>query len=341
MKSFTTKKIICVVAGTLILSAPGFSCTRILHIDPKAVMIGRNMDWPYLMQQQLRVYPRGMQRAGLSAEGTSLQWTAKYGSMVVTAYKDLTSEGINERGLSVHLLALEESDYGTRHANIPGMSVVMWAQYYLDQFANVKEVVRAAYQPGYELEAGVLPNTHGKVKLHLAIEDAEGNSAVIEYVNGMPNIHVSYGNATLTNSPVYEKQLQNLKNYAGFGGDKRLPGTTFANDRFVRATYYNQHLPLAKSLDDEVYSILSIMRNAAQPYGMSANERPLFSYTLWHVVGDLTHRVYYYVSTSSPNMVSMSLDKFNLSSGAPALMLDIVAHPELTGDVSTKFIPIG
>jgi len=327
--------IFVIFTSTLSLfSCDGFACTRIVHIDPKAVMIGRNMDWPVQMQQQIRVYPRGMPRSGLSLEGSSIQWVSKYGSMVVTAYKDLTAEGINEHGFAVHLLSLNESDYGKRHANIQGMSIAMWAQYYLDQFENVKEAVQAALKPGYELEAPTLPSIGTNVKLHLAMEDAQGDSAVVEYVNGVPHVYTGNGNATLTNSPTYDLQLENLKKYAGFGGEKSLPGTTFSNDRFFRATYYNQHLPLAKSIDDEVFSILSIMRNVAQPY---SEERPLMSYTIWQVVGDLTHRVYYYVSTTSPNMVKVSLNKFDLSVGASPMMLDIVDHPELTGDISTQF----
>ena len=262
------KNFILVFAAAFILSSPSLACTRILHVDPLAVMTGRNMDWPDQMQQQLRIYPRGMQRSGMAMEGSAMRWVSKYGSMVVTAFRDFIAEGINERGLSVHLLALNESDYGKRHENIPGISVAMWAQYYLDQFASVKEAVLASYQPGYELESLSLPGTSSKVNLHLAIEDASGESAVIEYVDGMPRVHASSGNATLTNSPIYEFQLENLKKYAGFGGKQSLPGSTFSNDRFVRATYYNQHLPLAKSLDDEVYSILSIMRNT-QPYGIA------------------------------------------------------------------------
>ena len=220
------------------------------------------------------------------------------------------------------------------------MSVVMWAQYYLDQFPNVKEAVQAAREPGYELEAPVLPNIGNNVKLHLAIEDSQGDSAVIEYVNGVPHVYTDNGNATLTNSPTYDWQLENLKQYAGLGGDKQLPGTTFANDRFVRATYYNHHLPLAKSIDDEVFSILSIMRNVAQPYGVASEERPLMSYTIWNVVGDLTHHVYYYASTTAPNMVKVYLDKFDLSVGASPMMLDILDHPELAGDVSAQFKPL-
>lgn len=326
-----------VIGKMFLLPSCGLACTRILHNDTMAVMIGRNMDWPYPMQQQLRIYPRGMQRSGMSLQGPSLQWTAKYGSMVVTAYKDLTSEGMNERGLAVHLLALNESDYGKRHENLQGMSIAMWAQYYLDQFANVKEAVEAAKHPDYELESATVPVIGMQVRLHLAIEDKEGNSAVIEYVNGEPHVYQETGNVTLTNSPTYDKQLDNLKNYAGFGGTKSLPGSTFADERFVRASFYNQHLPEAKSIDEEMYSVLSIMRNVAQPYGLASEQRPKANFTLWQVVGDLTHRVYYYTSTTSPNMVKIPLDKFDLSVNAKPLMLEITKHAELTGDVTNQF----
>ena len=42
----------------------------------------------------------------------------------------------------------------------------------------------------------------------------------------------------MTNSPTFEKQQENLKQYQGFGGNKPIPGTSSAQDRFVRASYY-------------------------------------------------------------------------------------------------------
>ena len=47
----------------------------------------------------------------------------------------------------------------------------------------------------------------------------------------------------MTNSPPYDEQLVLLKQYQGLGGNKPLPGTADADDRFVRGAYYLTKLP--------------------------------------------------------------------------------------------------
>lgn len=318
--------------------AKSHACTRVLHTWPQAVMVGRNMDWFEDMNTQLRIYPRGIERTGKANQGPSIKWVSKYGSMVVGSYKNITAEGMNEQGLSVHLLTFSDAEYGERQINTPGLSVSMWAQYHLDQFASVAEAVEAAKSPEYQLELFYLGDSHKKIKLHLAMEDAEGNSAVIEYLQGEPMIYLDHGKSVLANSPAYNSQLKNLKEYIGFGGDKPLPGSDKSKDRFVRASWYNNHLPNAQSIEDAAFSLLSIIRNAAQPYTQATNSLHI-ERTLWQVVGDLTHRHYFYASTTSLNIVKISLDHFDLSPGASSWMLEIDKHPELTGDISNQFKP--
>merc|ERR1740129_1817334 len=41
----------------------------------------------------------------------SLEWTSKYGSMVVSVYGAVSSDGMNERGLTMNLLYLNEAEH--------------------------------------------------------------------------------------------------------------------------------------------------------------------------------------------------------------------------------------
>lgn len=312
---------------------PSDACTRIFHVNNQTALVARNMDWLEHIPAQFRIYPRGIEHSGKVIHGQALKWISKYGSMVVTSYEDaIVSEGINEAGLSVHLLSLSESDYGQRQSNVPGVSLSMWAQYYLDQFGSVTQAVKATSHPEYQLEILYLPHLNKHVKLHMALEDAQGHSAIIEYIQGKPIIYTN--NIALTNDPPYDVQLKNLQQYTGFGGDKPLPGTNNSKDRFVRASWYNKHLPIANSTEEAVLSLFIVIRNVAKPY-VSGTER-----TRWHVIADLTHKVYYYASTSSLNIVKISLDQFDLSENAATMMLDIEKHPELSGDISNQFEPL-
>ena len=125
------------------------ACSRVLWADNgQAVVAGRNMDWFKPMLEELWVLPRGIQRDGMTGKNT-LTWTAKHGSVVanVTA----ASDGVNEKGLAAHLLWLAEADYGKRDESVPGLTICYWLQYYLDNFATVKEAVAFTEKTPFQL----------------------------------------------------------------------------------------------------------------------------------------------------------------------------------------------
>lgn len=331
--------LIALIMSALFSTEATFSCTRILEVNKgQAVMVGRNMDWLEDMQAKLWVYPQGLSRDGM-APINSLKWISKYGSIVATAYDAITTDGMNEKGLAAHLLSLPESDYGKRDEQLPGMSVLLWAQYFLDNFQTVDEAVQFTENASIQLLPAYIPNLKKSVNVHLALEDATGDSAIIEYIHGKPIVYHHHEYTVLTNSPTYDQQLVNLKQYQGFGGDKPLPGTTDPKDRFVRAAYYTAHLPEPSSDREEVLEILSVMQNVGQPYGTKAPERPIISHSIWRVVADLTHRTYYFDSTTSFNMIWTDLDKFKLSPGSPIMTLNVENNPDLVGDVTDSFVP--
>ena len=84
MKNIFT--ILLVILGSILSLFTQWICCGEYYIDPKAVMIGRNMDWPEQMQQQIRVYPRGG-NVPVYLRRFINEWISKYGSMVVTAYE--------------------------------------------------------------------------------------------------------------------------------------------------------------------------------------------------------------------------------------------------------------
>lgn len=317
------------------------ACTRVLHADPnQAVMVGRNMDWREDMQTNLIVYPRGFAHNG-AADSNPLHWTAQYGSIVATAYDHISTDGLNEAGLAAHILWLNDSDYGTRDSERPALSIAQWLQYYLDNFQSVEEAVAFSRNTPFQVTPLFHPTAKRWISVHLILDDASGDSAILEYKAGKLTIYHDKRYITATNDPTYDKQLQNLGNYSVFGGEKPLPGTSDPMDRFVRASYYAETLPKSASLSDELSGMLSILNNAAQPYTVPSEVNPYESATLWRVVSDITNRIYYFQSTSNQHLLSIRLDQFNLAQGAPAMMLDLVHHPEYVDDVSEKFEVLG
>lgn len=314
-------------------------CTRALwRTTGGRVLVGRNMDWMEDQHTDLWALPAGVRREGLVDDGAS--WTARYGSLVATSYAMTGADGMNEAGLSASMLWLAEADYGPRHPDRPAIAVSLWAQYFLDQFATVAEAVASLEEAPLQPVGQIDPNTGLAVTVHLALGDPGGDSAVIEYVDGAMRVHHDPSYAVMTNSPPFEQQLEHLASFEGFGGTRPLPGTTEAADRFVRAAYYLHRLPDAGTPREAVAAVLSVMRNASQPFGTPDAERPNISATIWRTVADLTDRVYFFESVLRPNIVWVSLDRLDLRAGEPARVLRLADHgDELVGEVSGAFEP--
>jgi penicillin V acylase-like amidase (Ntn superfamily) len=333
MRTFT--RLLAFAIAIAAAPAAAHACSLVMWADNgQAVVVARNMDWAAPMPVDLWALPRGLARHGHTATN-AIRWTARYGSVV--ASHDGTSDGMNEKGLSVHLLWLTEADYGTRDAARPGLSAGMWGQYFLDNFATVADAVAIAKAPPFQLAGGEYQGR--KVALHLALRDKSGDAAVIEYVGGTPKVYHSRNFPVMTNSPPFDQQLAGLSRYKGFGGSEALPGTTDAADRFVRAAFYLSHLPKPQSEREAVAGVLSVARNVAQPFGTPDPQRPYISATRWRTVADLTNRVYFFETTLNPGIVWLRLDGIDFSRGQPVRRIDMARHADAVGDVTAKLRP--
>ena len=330
---------IAVMVACIVLPFQALSCSRVLWNDNgQTVAVGRSMDWFEDMKTDLWAFSRGTQREG-QAGNNSLKWTSKYGSLAATAYNSMTVDGINEKGLAVSPLWLAEADFGQRDESVPGLSFSLAAQYFLDNFASVAETVAFIRDARFQIVTGAMGSTGRKATAHLALADATGDSAVIEWLGSKPKIFHDRKYTVMTNSPTFDDQLANLKQYNGFGGDRDLPGSEQSPDRFVRAARYLHSLPKPQNRREAIAYLMSVMRNVSAPFGVSDPQRPNISTTRWRTVADLTNRVYYFESTVSPNVFWVSLDKLRLVKGSPVLKLDLQNGLDRTGDVSAQFKP--
>jgi penicillin V acylase-like amidase (Ntn superfamily) len=328
---------------TMLFTCPAYPCTRVLwNNNGKAIVVGRNMDWFEDTKGHLWVLPRGIQRDGRAGKN-SLTWTAKYGSLIATAYDSMTVDGLNEKGLNANMLWLTESDYGKRDESLPGISFSLMPQYFLDNFETVDDAVRFVQTKPFQVVAGPIASTNRISSVHFSLADANGDSAIIEYINGKTIIHHDRSYTVMTNSPPFSEQLANLKQYKMFGGAKDLPGDEKPIDRFVRAVRYLESLPKPEKIRNTIAYLLSLMRNVSQPFGISDPLRPYVSPTRSRSVINLTKRIYFFESTNSANIIWVYLDKFQLKEGSPVLKLDLtneldlVDEFDLVGDATEKF----
>jgi choloylglycine hydrolase len=320
-----------------------------------AVLVGRSMEFGVDLGSAVMVVPRGFRfTSAAPGGGQGLSWQAKYGFVGMNAKGiDVATDGLNEAGLSVHLLLLpgyaKYQEVGPRDSShaLAHLAVGNWI---LSNFATLEEVKTAienvkvfAYEPP---EIGFLP-------LHYAVHDGKG-ALVIEYVDG--KCHV-YDNpiGVLTNSPPFDWQLTNLRNYInltnlnvdalklgnytlrplGQGtGLLGIPGDYTPPHRFVRATALTYAAVPPASAAEGANLAFHILNSVDIPLGAVANraaapaaERPSgdpparigeldYDLTQWVTVGDLINKIYYFRTYKNLGIRKVELKKLGFSGKA-------------------------
>ena len=298
------------------------------------------MDWPESTMPVLTVLPRGMPRDGgrlgpiVVVPENALKWNSKYGSIVTTLYGVGTADGFNERGLGMHLLYSTNCDFGLRDAGRPGIQAGLWGQYLLDNAATVPEALALLDKVQF-----VMVEYRGhQAKLHLAIEDASGDSAIVEYIDGKSVVHHGRQFRVLTNDPDYAQQLKLLaaQDFSNPSRAMPLPGNVHPVDRFQRASYFLAFLPKTDSERQAVAGVLAIIRNVSVPFGVPYNEDFDTYHTEYRTVMDLTSKRYFFELTTAPNVIWADLSGFSLAPGSPVMALD-PDDINLTGNITKQF----
>lgn len=331
------------LAALLMPASLADACTRVVYLGANDTIItARSMDWSAPMLTNLYALPRGMKRSG-EAGPNSLEWVAKYGSVVATGYDVSTTDGVNEAGLAANLLWLAESEYPSFTPDSkPGLTIAAWAQYVLDNFETVAEAVEVLSDPPFTLVTANVPGQDRLTTLHLSLSDASGDSAIIEYIDGKPVVHHGRQYQVMTNSPRFEKQLALNAYWEEIGGAVMLPGTSRAADRFARASFYINAVPQDTDPDRALASVFGVIRNASVPLGIGTSDRPEISSTRWRTVVDHKRGRYFFESARTPNTFWVNTNEIDFSSKSGQVMrLDL--GPEQThiyaGNATGSFEP--
>ncbi|MFG1477162.1 linear amide C-N hydrolase [Xanthobacter sp. V4C-4] len=340
---------VAALGSALLGAGPAAACTRATYLGGDGVVVtGRSMDWAEDMRTNLWAFPAGIARTGAAGANTP-KWVSKYGSVIASGYDVGTADGMNEAGLVANLLYLAESQYPEPNGR-PALSMSLWAQYVLDNFATVNEAVEALSKEPFVVVTAVLPNGRA-AQLHLAISDASGDSAIFEYLGGKLVIHHGRQYQVMTNSPSYDQQLALNAYWADIGGTVFLPGTFRAADRFARASFLITALPtkaepaIITAVPDHTYanqavaSVAGVMRAVSVPLGFITPGQPNISSTLWRTVSDQKNRVYFFDSATSPNAFWVPLADLDLKPGAPVKKLTLTEGRVYSGNTAKSFEP--
>ena len=339
-------------AVPLALKANALSACSLVFVNDRKIakIVARSMDLPVALYERPKfvVFPRGMARnsqasvlPGIKAriEGVgsdTMRWTSKFGCAAMVSFSGGATDGLNEKGLAAHLLVLDDTVL-----EAPDNRMVLpdthWAQYILDNFATVNEVVEAHRAGSFRVAAAWSTDLDypKHMSTHLTVEDSSGDSAIIEYVKGKLLIHHGPEYRVMTNDPPYDEMIERMKRYAAFGGAQPLPGDEGAEDRFVRLAAYLRYIPDPKNYADAVAGALSLLRIAQVPFRDPARVPDQGFWgavqTNWVSAADVTNGIYYVNSATAPSLFWLDLKEANLKPGAALLFLD-PHDPEIGGD---------
>ncbi len=292
---------------------PATACTTFFINQNGQLLFGRNYDW-VSGSGMVHTNLRGLAKTSFPMrEGKTISWISKYGSITFNQYgKEFPTGGMNEKGLVVELMWLDETRYPVPDSR-PAISVLQWIQYQLDNCATVEQVLAT--------DKIVRIASVGTTPLHYLIADKQGNAATIEFLNGQMIVHQGKDLRVpvLTNNTYKESALY----FESASTGSARNGNSL--ERFAKACSMVQQYNL-KTKDSPVDYSFDILREVAQR-----------DFTKWSIVYDIKDSKIYFRTNSHQPTRSVSFGSFNFACTGNPTAFNINTLTE--GDVSARFSP--
>ena len=290
-------------------------CTTFFLEKNGQMVFGRNYDWVTgtgLINTNLR----GLRKFSYDPFGSKkMEWVSKFGSVTFNQYgKEFPNGGMNEKGLVIELMWLNESQYPKPDAR-PAISVLQWIQYQLDNCSTIEEVI--ASDKEIRIASTGTPQ-------HYLIADAKGSVATIEFLNGKMVVHTSNNlpYPVLANS-IYQSSPNTLKSSAGKSGEIGFQANS--GDRFSKAcsmVQQYQKVNINKPIVDYSFDILKSVSQG--------------DFTKWSIVYDIKNLKIYFKSNGFEQVKNISLSAFNFACSSTPFAFNM--NQSIAGDINQNFI---
>jgi penicillin V acylase-like amidase (Ntn superfamily) len=291
-----------------------FGCTTFCLNKNGHIVFGRNYDWVTgagIVNTNQRGLFKTSAKTGTDA---TVSWVSKYGSITFNQYgKEFPTGGMNEKGLVVELMWLDETRYPNPDQR-PAVGVLQWIQYQLDNSSTTAEVIGSNSQ---------IRISDGTAPIHFLVADAAGNVATIEFLDGKMVVHKDkeLPFPVLTND-TYASSVQTAKPLIENKQEKTLNNNSL--DRFVKACSMVNKFN-ASDMDVPVTDFaFSILDKVSQG-----------SFTKWSIVYDITDKKIFFKTEANKQIKIIQFSAFDLACTQPAKMFNM--NQDVKGDVSSLF----
>jgi choloylglycine hydrolase len=273
------------------------------------MVFGRNYDW-VTDAGMVCTNLIGLSKTSMKTEnGETISWISKYGSITFNQYgKEFPTGGMNEKGLVVELMWLDETKYPAND-NRPAIGVLQWIQYQLDNCSTIDEIIAN--------DKKIRISPAGTTPLHYLVADANGNAATIEFLNGKMVVHK--GNdlslPVLTNN-TYDESVRSFKSANSYGNNSL--------ERFNDACKMIQQLNAGNSnkpLTDYAFDILGRVSQG--------------SFTKWSIVYDITNKTIQFKTNRFQQIKTVSFSSIDFTCTAKAKAWDM--NQSTTGKIENLF----
>lgn len=294
-----------------LISPIAYPCTTFILRKGNNIVFGRNLDW--ITGTGLMITnPRDLQKVSIADPSEkTITWVSKFGSITFNQVgRDLPYGGLNEAGLVVENMTLDETVYPSKD-NRYALGACQWIQFQLDNFSTVEEVISSD---------SLVRIADNNSKFHYLVCDRFGHSAVIEFLNGKMVCHTgqSLPVEALANSS-YDKSVNCFVDKGDIESDRSLYN-------FCTAAYQTRQC-IPSSSDSMVNDAFSILDNVKQGVG-----------TKWSIVYDITNMRIFFRIFETPRIVGenkiftkpgesilkvVDLRKFDFNCQSPARVIDL------------------
>ena len=329
--------IFVILVGLAVWVSPASACTGIrLTSQDGAIIYARTLEDAIDFQSNMIIVPRGKQYVGTGPDNKpGLHWTTNYGFVGPNVFgQPYICDGMNEKGLAIgnfqftgfaKFQKIEPEDANRVIASYEVVTYLLGTCCTVDEAIETLRNVRMC-------AVGTTAQDHAMGDFHYFVHDADGHCAVLEYVDGALNIHDNPV-GVLTNSPPFDWQLTNLRNYLHLDVDNAasasLSGTTFTAfgqgtgllglpgdftppSRFVRAVTFTQAAFPTATAEDCVLQAFHILNQFDIPPGaVRSNDdgKLLYECTRWTTAADMKNLRYYYNTYQSRRIRVVDLKK--------------------------------
>ncbi len=303
------KKILALAVVSILQTPIIFACTTFFINKNGQLVFGRNYDW-VTDAGMVCTNLRGLAKTSLKTEsGETISWVSQFGSITFNQYgKEFPTGGMNEKGLVVELMWLDETRYPSAD-NRPAIGVLQWIQYQLDNSSTIDDVIAA--------DKKLRISQTGTTPLHYLIADAKGNVATIEFLNGKMVVHK--GNdlsvPVLTNN-TYDESVKAYKNSRANGNNSL--------ERFEQACNMVKQFTADKTDMPATDYAFNILSEVAQG-----------NFTKWSIVYDLTNKTIQFRTERFKQIKSVSFSSFDFNCTSSSKVWDM--NQPQKGNISHLF----